>query len=221
MTRWHISLLMGLALALAATPSAWAVITVDGTASAGEWALTADLTDPNEDGNPAGEAVIDDRWDISDVWVTVGGSNIYFRWDTYTTPALKNDSLQWINYIIKLDTGTGAVLQAKSVPTNVAGTKGTDYPADDYFLENNGSTAASRGKYAVGDVVEASLPLSAFTDLGLTLPDTFTIWGEINNWMYEDDDLTDGTFNGEVPEPATLAFVAMGLAGLALRRRRR
>jgi len=214
MTRWHISLLMGLTLALAATPSAWAVITVDGTASAGEWALTADLTDPNE-------GAIDDRWDISDVWVLADGTNVYFRWDTYAAPALKNDSLQWINYIIKLDTGTGAVLQAKSVPTNVAGVKGADYPADDYFLENNGSTAAHRGKYAVGSVVEASLPLSAFTDLGLTLPDTFTIWGEINNWMYEPDDLTDGTFNGEVPEPATLAFVALGLAGLAARRRQR
>jgi len=212
MTRWHISLLLGLTLGLAAT-AAQATVTVDGTASFGEWALTADLTDPNE-------GAIDDRWDISDVWVMVGGTNIYFRWDTYDTPVLKNDDLQWINYIIKLDAGTGPVFQAKSVPTNVAGVKGIAYPADDYFLENNGLTAASRGKYAVGDVVEAYLPLSAFTDLGITLPDTFTIWGEINNWMEEDDDITDGTFNGNVPEPATVALVAFGLAGLAVRRRR-
>jgi len=203
MSKWILLLMLGAAVCAAAT-GAKAAIIVDGVASPAEWSLSGNATSPD---NPD----ITDAWDIQEVWLA-NGANLYLRWDTYDTPRLKNDDLAYVNYYFEFTVGA-TTLRATALPTSGGGN------GSDFYLEKGGVKAASTGKYVVGSVVEAYVPYDAFSDLGVSLPETFSATAFINNSMEEDDDAA-GPFDVGVPEPATIVLLGLGAVGAWVGRRR-
>jgi len=217
MTRWISVCTIAIVFGLSAG-AAPAGIIVDGSVSpADEWSNTSpgSIVDCNE------TDITDDAVDLSEVFISADAGHLYFRWDVYAAspPLIKGGGL--VEYGFELYLPGNTTILATNNPWS-----GGTPDATTFFLEDDVQTAASAGTYVVGtgQTVEATVPLAALADLGVTLPpqgmDVEYLAYVIEQTLEMDDETCVGSFT-ITPEPASLTVLLLGLGMLAGRARRR
>jgi len=202
--------LVGMVVA-GSTVAANAAIIVNGAIDGTEW------------DNPGGthwlqvgdinEALItNDSYDVSNFYITDNGTDIYFRFDVFGTPALGSEQ----EFIVYLDTdlnaSTGSSLYGIGADARVKYYKPGATGIVDVQTWNPGNywNSALAGSGAYSSIIELG---TTFSSVGISDPNNLSnIRAYVNGGTEDPDDLVE-IVRYPTPEPMSLSLLGIGLLG--------
>ncbi|MBI4355959.1 MAG: PEP-CTERM sorting domain-containing protein [Candidatus Omnitrophica bacterium] len=212
---------VGLAAAVAVASPAWAVPTIDGSATtfAGEWdGFILQAFDPDE-------VAIPDGYDFSELRIiqeASGGASdgLYVLFDLHGVPTFTSlDPIfpfDPVTYSIGMDfDGDGLFTSAvdRSIVYTSSGV---------LVFDGTGTPIVGAPGSALGSVVELYIPKSMLAGGALPVSGTFGMFASLDNGGAPPDDfIPDFDLVHPIPEPGSALLFGFGLMGAFLRRQRR
>lgn len=195
---------------------------VDGQVSpADEWASATVFPDNYlllEPANP--------DYDLTQFYLYNGATALYLRWQVAGTPVDKVGA-NVVNYAIQFDLNNDGLADFWITRNTADGTViGETQVAAERDPFGTPTVAATLGTFAVDTgaatpAAEAMIPYSALVELGYTMPlADIKVLAVIDGSDWDNDDVSAWEDMTEIPEPATMSLMGLGLLGLFLRRKR-